>query len=119
MRTLTPLCFVIALLLALVGCGSGSQTPSLSKATGSATFTVTWPNPSRLIPKASASIVVQILNGSTQIASQTLARPASGGTATATFPLLPPGTLTAKATAYPQANGSGVAQATATLLLTL
>ena len=109
--------WMLALLLSLVGCGSGTQAPTLSTPTGRATFTVLWPDKTRLIPNASSSIVVQIANGSTMVSSQTLARPAAGGAATATFSLLPIGTLTATATAYPNADGTGVAQAHASLSL--
>jgi hypothetical protein len=63
--------------------------------------------------------VVQILYGSNVLASQTLARPAGGGPASVTFNSLAAGTLTATATAYPGTDGSGVAQAQATVPLTV
>src|SRR5579863_9074870 len=88
----------IILLCLIVGCGSGLH-PTTSSF-GRASFTMIWPRQGRLIPAASNSIVVQILSGTTRIATQTLARPASGGAASATFNTLPVGSLTATATAY-------------------
>jgi 6-phosphogluconolactonase (cycloisomerase 2 family) len=103
----------------LPGCGSGPQSASTSSRAGSARFTVIWPKPSRLIPAASNSIVVQILNGNAVLATRTLTRPTAGGAATATFSTLPIGILTASATAYPQPDGSGVAQANASMPLSI
>ena len=103
----------------LTGCGAGSP-PSIEATTsGRATFTVTWPARGRLIPEAANSIVIQIRNGNTIAASQTLSRPATGGTSSATFSLLPVGNLVASATAFPNADGTGVAQAQATAPLTI
>lgn len=110
----------IAMVTVLAGCGGGgsssSLTPALtaSAATGRALFTVVWPAPSttRLVPVASASIRVEILRGNTVLATQLVARPDAGGSATLTFPNLPVETLTARATAYPTVDGTGTAQAT-------
>src|SRR5204862_401741 len=100
----------------LMGCGGqgGQQQP-----TGRAVFTIIWPNDSRLIPAASNSIKVVIKRGAAVSATQTLARPVGGGPANVTFDTLPVDTLSATATAYPQANGTGVAQATATVPLVI
>jgi hypothetical protein len=113
-RTLSIL--IPALLYIVVGCGGGGTVGvSDTRATGRATFTVKWPPPStRLIPAAANSIVVVLTQGTTTLATQTLARPATGSTASATFNSLPAGTLTVTATAYPNANGTGTPQATAT-----
>ncbi len=111
--------FLIAILVlisvaALGGCGgqSGSQT-----ATGRAVFSILWPDNTRLIPAASNSITVTIKRGSSTFSSKTISRPAGGGPASITFDTLPVDTLSATATAYPQSNGTGVAQATATVPL--
>lgn len=101
----------------IIGCGGGHSTGIVSRATGRATFTMQWPERSRLIPAAANSIVLTIRQGEKAVASKTLARPASGGTATAVFEDLPPGDLTTTASAYPQANGTGTAQATASVPL--
>jgi hypothetical protein len=70
-----------------------------------------WPSRTRLIPAAANSIVAELKRGGATVASQTLARPVSGDTTTATFEHLKVGTLTLEAAAYPNANGSGTAQA--------
>src|SRR5450432_4396318 len=70
-----------------MGCGanhanSGGDISTMAPAlVGRATVSIAWPKPTRLIPDAAASIVVRIFKGSTVLASQTLARPAGGGTA--------------------------------------
>lgn len=116
--------FLAALVLVagvLVGCGGSSGNNGSGGSvdtTGRATFTVRWPEYSRLIPVASASIKVEVLRANAVISTQVLARPAAGGgTATATFDPLPVGDLTARATAYPQADGTDTAQATASVPL--
>ena len=83
-------------------------------ATGRATVTFTWPSRSRLIPLAANAISVTLTQGAKTLTTQTLARPATGNTATVTFNALPTGTLNVTATAYPNADGTGTAQATAT-----
>lgn len=119
---LTMVCLVVIGLISF-GCGAGNVMPPQSttsgRATGRATFTVNWPKPTRLIPTAANSIVVQILSGTTVVASQTLSRPPAGGSTTATFNSLGVATLTATATAYPNSNGTGVAQASASTPLTI
>ena len=81
---MTLIAFLAMICLALLnGCGGGGSSPvnANSAGTGRATFTVLWPTPSRLIPVAANSIVVQILNGSTVLGSQTLTRPAGAAPA--------------------------------------
>ena len=108
----------------LSGCGgvhSALHSPAgpSAPAAGAASFAVRWPAPAqvraRLIPAAANSIVVTITRSGTVIASQTLVRPA----ASLTFPALPVGTLSVSATAYPNANGTGAAQAAATAPLVI
>jgi outer membrane protein assembly factor BamB len=119
-------CFDLMLILLaglVLGMGCGSNGPvrqsALSLPSGRATFSITWPAPTRLIPAASNSIKVQVNNGSTPITSQILARPSGGGTATVSFDPLPVGNLTVIATAYPTTNGTGIAQATASIPLVI
>lgn len=105
---------VVALLLGLsvVGCGSGSKSEPASS-TGRATITVRWPDPeeSRLIPVRANSIKVRLTDEtSTLVGEAVLTR----ATPTATFNPLPVGNLTVVANAYPETNGTGVSQATAT-----
>ncbi|MES2459160.1 MAG: hypothetical protein V4671_01155 [Armatimonadota bacterium] len=111
-------------IVAAPGCGGGGTRSSpvsapsapASQGLGRATFTVTWPAPSssRLIPSAANSIVVKIttIDGAA-LAEQRLTRPAGGGTTTATFAELPAGDVIASVSAYPNADGTGIAQASA------
>lgn len=114
---------VLLLLLLLAGCGGGT-TGSLASApasggSGRATVTIAWPARTRLVPAASNSIAVVIRQGMTIVAQQTPTRPAAGEASTVNFPALPTGSLSVTATAYPNADGTGVAQATATLPLVI
>ncbi len=106
----------------LSGCGSsGGQSPSpvstapTSTATGKATLSVRWPASanSRLIPFAANSIYVRLTatDGTRLFGDALLVRPQNGGTATASFDRLPLGPLTVAASALPNADGTGVAQA--------
>lgn len=104
------------LALALFGCGGGGSAPQ----TGRATVSVTWPAAStRLIPFASSSIRVLVTQGTQGVGEAILARPASGGTASATFDRLPTGSVTVTATAYPDPNAAGVAQAAGSAPVTI
>src|SRR5436309_1562036 len=100
----------------LTGCGSGGS----NKATGRLTVTVQWPEPSRLIPAASNTIVIQVFDGPTEIVADavapqtvTVTRP----TTSATFTRLPIGNLLLKATAYPGNPATTVAQASGTTIV--
>lgn len=119
MRAIVLTTLIGAVLLGASGCGGGSNgntvvTPVSTDRKGSATFKVTWPVRGRLIPAACNSISVAIKQGTTVVAQTLLPRPASGGTSSASFATLPIGTLSATASAYPNADGSGTAQASAT-----
>lgn len=81
--------------------------------------TIVWPARGRLIPDACNSITIVMQRGSATAATQTVARPAAGGTSTVDFSSLPIGDLTAAASAYPTTNGTGVAQATGSVPLTI
>src|SRR5690242_17958407 len=107
MKVWFPLTAAIAVLVHTAGCGGHTG----SSATGRAVLTVNWPKRSRLISVASNSIKATIKLGTQIIASQVLPRPTDGGTATAAFENLKVGSLTFSATAHPNADGSGVAQA--------
>ena len=120
--------FLLAVLLCglLAGCGGSHNFSTVaSKQTGRATLTIRWParlpspGQSRLIPAAANSIKVEVKNGNVSVSAQVLPRPSSGQTSTVTFDPLPVGNLTVTATSYPQTDGSGVAQATATIPLVI
>ncbi|HLO99919.1 MAG TPA: transglutaminase-like domain-containing protein [Fimbriimonas sp.] len=105
------------LALTLAGCGGGGIiNQTAGKTTGS--ISIVWPPPSRLLPKACNSVVVKITDGTTVISTKTLARPATGGTTTASFTDLPLGTFSLSATAYPTTTGTGVAQANGSAFVT-
>lgn len=100
---LIPLAFLLA------GCGGGSD----SAKSGRAEFRILWPaEETRLIPAASNSIKVEIRRGGTVIATKLSPKPAGGGSALVVFDNLPVAQVTATATAYPNADGTGTAQAT-------
>ena len=101
----------------LGGCGSGSgRSPiintgagSVSRARGSATFTVKWPAPTRVIPKAANSIVLTLTRVNpgpsvVPVPAQILTRPAANQplTTSATFNNLELGDYVITATALPQ-----------------
>lgn len=116
----------------LTGCSNGSKSVSSPSASGSASgkgsvkITIHWPDApasrqSRLIPAASNSINIQFKgsnpgNNQSAFSTSTLVeRPASGNTSTVTVTNLPQDTYTETATAYPGAQGTGVAQATGSI----
>src|SRR5579884_86726 len=106
---------VIVLLMALeAGCGSGSS-PRGAAGVGRAIFTIQWTQKAQPAPAASNSIKITLNQGTTPLASSLLTRPA---TSTA-FDNLPARTLTANAAAYPSSDGSGVAQAQASVTLAI
>jgi hypothetical protein len=104
----------LALGLAAAGCGGGSGSGSgnsTQASNGTASLVVNWPTRSRLIPLASNSITVSLSQAGTVIASQTVARPASGSTSTVNFSDLPYGTIAVSASSFPNSDGTGNAQA--------
>jgi hypothetical protein len=107
--------FLTIALFFIPACGGGG---GQSTVTGRAQLTILWPDRSRLIPLAANSIRVEMLQNGAVVAAQLLARPA-GGSTTATFDALPTGALSARATAYPEAGGGGIAQANGTVPLVI
>jgi 6-phosphogluconolactonase (cycloisomerase 2 family) len=101
----------------MAGCGSSS---SDSKArTGQLVLTVIWPERSRLIPLASNSIRATLSSGETVLGTQVLPRPVEDNQTTVTFQNLPPGNANLVATAYPNTDATGVAQATGSAPVTI
>lgn len=114
MRKILPLACALSLLggaVSLSGCGGGSAVSVAS--TGRATVSIVWPDVTRLIPAAAGSVTVTFYQGTTALFSQTVARPSSGSTSALTFDSLPTGTLNVGAVAFPNADGTGTAQASA------
>jgi hypothetical protein len=95
---------------ALAGCGGGSSTPAGS-ATGDARITISWPARGRLIPLAANSIKVTFALAGSTVQERIVARPVSGDQSLVTFTNLKVGTLTLTGIAYPNADGTGIAQA--------
>jgi len=124
-----PLLLTLPLLALLAGCGGSSGSSGTgtvrSSAQGQARFTVLWPSrdssSGRLIPFAANSIQVQITSadGKSLFNSALIVRPSGGGAASASFDNLPVGTALVTATAYPNAEGSGISQATARVPVTI
>ncbi|WP_394795867.1 Ig domain-containing protein [Armatimonas sp.] len=109
----------LALSLLLSGCGGGGKgDTSNSRATGAAEFTINWPETSRLIPTAAQSIKIA-LSGTASV-ERTVARPPVGtNQTTVTFNDLVIGNYTAAASAYPNADATGVVQATGSTTVTI
>ena len=127
-KSLLGVCFVVGggvFVLSLSGCGGGSMktaSPSLSQAVsatgGRAQISLRWPDApvqtGRLVPVDANSIRVSFLDGNGAVLQTALVvRPAAGGGAVSinTFTDLPPGVLTVTAVAFPNADGTGNAQA--------
>lgn len=115
------LCGALAFgLLPLTGCGSAGGTSATVNTVGRAQLTFRWPErTTRLIPFASNSIRVRLVAENRLLGEALLVRPTNGGLATTSFDRLPVGSVTVEATAYPDADGSGVAQATAQTTATI
>jgi sugar lactone lactonase YvrE len=105
------LLLVMALGILLSGCG-GSGGGNNTSGTGAAALSITWPTRSRLIPAAANSIRIIFTQNGAVLANQLVPRPAAGGTSSVTVNNLKVGALVMTATAYPNADGTGVAQAT-------
>src|SRR5437764_5312212 len=103
LRTLWPLLGII-----LVSCGTGGGPANRA---GSVAMTIIWPPRTKLIPVASNSVRITISNGAAQYGTALLPRPPVGNEASTTFDHVPGGQATVTALAYPNADGSGVAQA--------
>ncbi|MBI3946471.1 MAG: VCBS repeat-containing protein [Armatimonadetes bacterium] len=115
------LSFVIFVPLAVLsGCG-GNRIPGGGRpATGALGLTITWPGRDRLIPLAANSIQVVLQYNGQPVANRVIPRPAGGGsTTTATIDNLRVGALTLTATAHPNADGTGTAQARGSVPVTI
>jgi hypothetical protein len=97
----------------LAGCGSGVNSAQGSAPSGRATFTVIWPTGSvgRLVPQACRSVRVSVAKATVEVAAKVVARPEGGGTSVVQLDRVPIGDVEARAAAYPNADGTGVAQA--------
>lgn len=100
-------------LLPALAAGCGGSGPATQPRL---TVRFTWPNQgARVIPTATQSIVVKVIQGGTTVAQTVLVKPATA----ATFAELPVGAVTVTASAQPNTDGSGTAMATATVGATI
>ena len=121
MKTLRIFLALSLLAILISGCGGGSHNNQLTQSVGRATFTVRWPlRKTKLIPEASSSILVTLTKNGATVGTKLLVRPVSPPFDTvANFDPLPTGDLQVLAKAYPNADGTGVAQATGSATLTV
>ena len=114
MKQLKFLLAFAAATITLCGCGGGSNNATGAGTTGRMSLSVVWPKQTRLIPIASRSIRAVVTSGSQTLATKLIV--GSDGPPSSpqviTFDNLQPGTVTLTATAFPETNGTGVAQAT-------
>jgi hypothetical protein len=101
---------LLPLLALLAGCGGGGA--NNASGTGRAALSITWPTRSRLIPLAANSIRITFTQNGTVVSNQLVPRLAAGGTSSVTVNNLKVGAVVMAATAYPNADGTGTAQAT-------
>lgn len=102
-----------------VGCAGNSSDTEFALE-GRAAVNITWPEPSRLIPDASNAITISLRDGDAILGEMTVARPTTGSsTSRVEFSDLPARDMTLSAVAYPNADGSGVAQAMAEKTITI
>jgi hypothetical protein len=131
LRRFSAAAALTANLALLAGCGGGTMSAATRVATpiGRAQITLTWPARSeatRLIPQAANSVLVSFLNpDNSTLTSQLLVRPQTTQKTqppvptTASFTNLPQGPLRVQATAFPNTDGTGNAQATAIVPTTI
>lgn len=111
--------FLWLLLAAGVLPGCGTPRSLTSRPTGSAILTIQWPPRSRLIPAASNSVEVTVLDLEVPIVRQVVDRPPTGGFSTVTLGNLPVGELTVAAVAFPLTGAQGTPQAVGRAPLTI
>lgn len=101
---------LVALLLSLVaGCGGGGGGGNNTPTTGKAVFSMQWATRSRVVPAVAESVLIEILDDATKIAEKLVLRPSGGDISRVTFENIPIGNHSARATAFPQTDGSGTA----------
>jgi len=107
----------LALCVVLIGCGGGGGGGGDR---GALSITINWPQATRLIPVASNSIKIVLTTNGQQVGRRIVARSKPDAYAdTVLFPDLPTGVITVTATAYPNADGTGTAQANGSVVVTV
>ena len=119
MRT-SPL-FLALLLAGCGGGGSSSKAPSPTNATGRASIALAWPvRDARFVPLAANGVRVRLLRNGVVAGERLLARSGDGASvARADFDGLAYGEYDAEVRAYPSADGTGTAQATGLVRITV
>ncbi len=107
--------FALIGLAMLIGCSGGEK----ASVTSSARLTIHWPERTRLIPAACASIRVTLRNDRGFETSQTVDRPENGMVSIVHFEPIPVGGFTVLAVAYPGTGGAGTPQAHGTADVTV
>ena len=115
MKAIIRIIILVTISALLMSCGGSNAGSSAAPAVQRGTFEVKviWPAANRLLPVDSQSVLATLTNATgATLGAQLLAKPAQGNTITlAEFTNVPAGTVTLSASAYPTANGTGVAQA--------
>lgn len=96
------------------GCGGAGQedaSPAGDSRMASARFSIVWPEASKLIPIASKAVQVDVMQGSTKVASKVAVRGAAGSTTVLDLENLPAGNLTFVASALPNVSTTGTTTA--------
>lgn len=103
------------------GTGASNNPSSTNRSTGTLTVSVRWPDASRLIPRAAQAIrvVVTATNNPTNTRTVVIASPGPGNSAARTIDNLLPTEYRIEAAAVPNVDGSGVAQAVASVTVTV
>jgi Tol biopolymer transport system component len=112
----------LASLTMAAGCGgSSSKTGAEATRSASVSLNIRWPEQTRLIPVGAQSIAIELRDsaGALLLPLRVIPRPTSGSTSTVVFNNLSRGDIVIKASAYPTADGTGVAQARGTIGATL
>lgn len=106
---LLPLVLLTVLLLSFGcgGAGGGNDAPSPATRGAAATFTIVWPDPSRLVPIASKAVQIDVLQNGKKVATKVGVRGLSTEATVIRFDNIPAGKLTFEATALPSVNLSG------------
>lgn len=106
---------LIGYFFGISGCGGGGDSNR-----SSLTIVVNWPQFGRMIPAASRSIRVTLTANQQQVAERLLVRTSNDSyTARFTFTDLPPTQVIMTATAFPNTDGTGTAQATTSMAVDL
>lgn len=121
---------LLALLGGTAGCGggngggstAGNGTSTGTRAAGHVKIHIVWPAPipTRLIPVLSNSIRIVITDSGQTLAEQVVRRPTDGSNISdVAFDSLSPGDVVVIATAYPNSDGTGTAQAAGSVPVTV